>query len=148
MTIDHHHGTTFRSAATVEVEMTSSSSSVLQGDGAFYNHVISRDSCPSTRILFYCRSNADGVPFKWETQPGTPKFLPKEEESSVASDRINISPPPALLSLSLPKPSVLITHQAANASSNAKKLNLFWKFLVGKKRRYRYAHHHPPQPQV
>ncbi|CAN1165624.1 hypothetical protein LINPERPRIM_LOCUS33840 [Linum perenne] len=148
MDIDDRHGsTTVRSSETTS---SSSSSSVLQGDGAFYNHVISRDSsvhCPSSRV-FYCRSNADGVPFNWETQPGTPKNIPKEDSIPP------INPPPAILSLALPKPSFLITSdRRAAAGSNAKKLKLLWKFLIGGKgtgkRRARYTHRHPhPQPQV
>ncbi|CAL1358507.1 unnamed protein product [Linum trigynum] len=128
------------------------STSVLQADETFYNRVISRDStssssaaarCPSSRVFYY-RSAAEGVPFNWETQPGTPKNPPKEEAIPP------ISPPPAVLSLSLPKPSIINDHVNANAGgrrggySNARRLKLLWRFLVGKgsaRRRRLYGHH-------
>ncbi|CAL1415098.1 unnamed protein product [Linum trigynum] len=119
---------------------TRSTSSVLHGDETFYNRVISRDSstssvrCPSGRVFYY-RSAAEGVPFNWETQPGTPKNNPPKEESIPP-----ITPPPAVLSLSLPKPS--INHQAGAGYHNARKLKLLWKFLVGTRRRRWYGHRH------
>ncbi|CAI0393984.1 unnamed protein product [Linum tenue] len=138
------------------------STSVLQGDETFYNRVISRDStssaaaaarCPSSRVFYY-RSAAEGVPFNWETQPGTPKNPPKEEAIPP------ISPPPAVLSLSLPKPSIINHHVNANAggrrggggySTNARRLKLLWRFLVGKgsaRRRRWYGHRQSTTTQV
>ncbi|KAJ6372383.1 hypothetical protein OIU76_026803 [Salix suchowensis] len=72
--------------------------SVHQGDNFFSGRVISRNSSAgcSSRI-FYNRS-AEGVPFKWEMQPGTPRDPPREEIIPA------LSPPPAMLSLGLRKP--------------------------------------------
>ncbi|KAJ6355433.1 hypothetical protein OIU77_005928 [Salix suchowensis] len=72
--------------------------SVHQGDNFFSGRVISRNSSAgcSSRI-FYNRS-AEGVPFQWEMQPGTPRDPPREEIIPA------LSPPPAMLSLGLRKP--------------------------------------------
>ena len=53
----------------------------------------------SSRIYYY-RSAAEGIPFQWEMQPGTPKNLPSEEAIPP------ITPPPAVLSLGFPKPCI------------------------------------------
>ncbi|KAI4344413.1 hypothetical protein L6164_011644 [Bauhinia variegata] len=53
----------------------------------------------SSRVSYY-RSGDEGVPFKWEMQPGKAKEPPKEEMLPP------LSPPPALLSLGLPKPCI------------------------------------------
>ena len=73
--------------------------SLVQGD-EFFHKVISRDSTEgcSSRIYYY--RNSEGVPFEWEMQPGTPKEPPKDEEIPP------ITPPPAVLSLGLPKPCI------------------------------------------
>ncbi|KAF8102590.1 hypothetical protein N665_0198s0288 [Sinapis alba] len=56
----------------------------------------------SSRLFYYYhhRSLEDGVPFKWEMQPGTPINPPTEDIIPP------ITPPPALLSRSLTKPSL------------------------------------------
>lgn len=65
---------------------------------------ISRNSSVggSSRMFYYYhhRSLDDGVPFKWEMQPGTPINPPPEEIVRP------ITPPPAFLSLGFPKPSI------------------------------------------
>ena len=65
--------------------------------------VISRNSSVgvSSRIFYYYhhRGLDSGVPFKWEMQPGTP-INPQPEEIVPP-----LTPPPALLSRSLTKPS-------------------------------------------
>lgn len=74
--------------------------SVLQGDKFFFNRIISRESSSvgcSSRI--YYRS-AEGVPFKWEMQPGKSKNPPGKEVVPP------IRAPPAVLSLGLPKPCI------------------------------------------
>ncbi|KAA8535598.1 hypothetical protein F0562_030601 [Nyssa sinensis] len=73
--------------------------SVLEGDGFYFDRILSRKSSPghSSRIDY---GRAEGVPFEWEKQPGTPKNPPEEEVIPP------ISPPPAVQSLALPKPSV------------------------------------------
>lgn len=94
--------------------------SVLQGDKLFFDKMISRNSTVgcSSRI-FYCRS-AEGVPFKWEMQPGTPKDPPKQEIIPP------LSPPPALLSLGLRKPCIEIEEPKASMRSRFKDL---WKHV-------------------
>ncbi|KAK4355419.1 hypothetical protein RND71_024390 [Anisodus tanguticus] len=64
------------------------------------SRILSRESSVghSSRIYYY-RRRAEGVPFQWERQPGTPKNPPKED--------VNIpplSPPPSFQSLGLHKP--------------------------------------------
>ncbi|KAF4352948.1 hypothetical protein F8388_008369 [Cannabis sativa] len=51
-----------------------------------------------------------GIPFEWEMQPGTPKDPPKEEALPP------LSPPPAVLSLGLPKPCII--HNIQDQPSN------------------------------
>lgn len=51
----------------------------------------------SSRISYY--RSCEGVPFKWEMQPGIAKEQPKV-------DLPPLSPPPALLSMGLPKPRI------------------------------------------
>ncbi|CAK7337572.1 unnamed protein product [Dovyalis caffra] len=98
--------------------------SVLQGDNFFFNRVISRNSSAgcSSRIFYY--RSAEGVPFKWEMQPGTPKDPPKEEIIPP------LSPPPAVLSLGLPKPCIDIEEQKFSMRSRFK----FWKHTKKNKR--------------
>ncbi|OMO51348.1 hypothetical protein COLO4_37717 [Corchorus olitorius] len=66
----------------------------------FFNKIISRNSSVgcSSRIYYY--RSSEGIPFNWEMQPGTPK-QPQEEDILPP-----ISPPPAILSLGLPKPCI------------------------------------------
>ncbi|XP_015887184.3 uncharacterized protein LOC107421988 [Ziziphus jujuba] len=75
--------------------------SVLQGDQLFLNRIISRNSTVgcSSRVYYY--RSSEGIPFEWEMQPGTPKDPPKEEALPP------LSPPPAVISLGLPKPCIL-----------------------------------------
>ncbi|KDP36393.1 hypothetical protein JCGZ_08662 [Jatropha curcas] len=99
--------------------------SILQGNEFFFNKVISRNSsvgCSSG--VFYYRS-AEGVPFQWEMQPGTPKNPPKEEILPP------LSPPPAMLSLGLPKPNIVID-DVSNVSIKSRLK--FWKYFKKSKR--------------
>ncbi|KAL3532799.1 hypothetical protein ACH5RR_006320 [Cinchona calisaya] len=73
--------------------------SVLQGDGFYFNHILSRESSVGQSSRMYY-GRPEGVPFKWEMQPGTPKNGPEEEVIPP------LSPPPSVLSLGLPKPCV------------------------------------------
>lgn len=73
--------------------------SLVQGD-EFFHRVISRDSSVGCSSHIYYYRNSEGVPFEWEMQPGTPKEPPKDEEIPP------ITPPPAVLSLGLPKPCI------------------------------------------
>ncbi|XVF70005.1 hypothetical protein PTKIN_Ptkin11bG0126900 [Pterospermum kingtungense] len=73
-------------------------SSVIQDDEMFFDRIILRNSSVgcSSRIYYYRR------PFNWEMRPGTPKEPHKEDILPP------ISPPPAVLSLGLPKPRINI----------------------------------------
>ncbi|EEF29292.1 uncharacterized protein LOC112536885 [Ricinus communis] len=94
--------------------------SVLQGDEFFFNKVISRNSSMScSSRLFYYRS-AEGVPFQWEMQPGTAKDPPQEEVLPP------LSPPPAVLSLGLPKPCI---HDLEEPKVSIKSKLKFWKHI-------------------
>lgn len=67
------------------------------------NNILSRNSslgC-SSRIYYYRSTGTQGIPFQWEMQPGTPKNPPPKEEALPP-----LSPPPAVLSLGLPKPCI------------------------------------------
>ncbi|XP_071909036.1 uncharacterized protein [Coffea arabica] len=74
-------------------------SSVLQSDGVYFNRILSRESSVGQSSRIYYR-RPEGVPFRWEMQPGTPKNLPEDEELPP------LSPPPLVQSLGLPKPCV------------------------------------------
>ncbi|WJX91088.1 hypothetical protein P8452_72914 [Trifolium repens] len=65
------------------------------------NKILSRKSSVgcSSRISYY--RTGEGVPFKWEMQPGIAK------ESSPKEVLPPLTPPPKFLSLGLPKPSIL-----------------------------------------
>ncbi|GAY37163.1 hypothetical protein CUMW_026930 [Citrus unshiu] len=96
--------------------------SLLEGEDFFFNKVLSRGSSVgcSSRELYYI-SNTEGVPFKWEMQPGKPKEPPKEDIIPP------LSPPPAVLSLGLPKPAIE-EPPSNNKASILKSIKLmFWK---------------------
>ncbi|KAL6977749.1 hypothetical protein U1Q18_026538 [Sarracenia purpurea var. burkii] len=90
---------------------------VLHGDGFYFDRLFLRQSpvCHSSRI--YYRS-AEGVPFHWETQPGTPKNPPENEVIPPPS------PPPAVQSLGLSSPCV---HQSKHSKNLWKVKVQFWK---------------------
>ena len=98
--------------------------SVHQGDNFFSGRVISRNSSAgcSSRI-FYNRS-AEGVPFKWELQPGTPRDPPREEIIPA------LSPPPAMLSLGLRKP----CRDMEGTKTSMRSRFRFWKLIEKNKR--------------
>ncbi|VVB11862.1 unnamed protein product [Arabis nemorensis] len=54
----------------------------------------------NSSVGYYYHRRSEGVPFKWEMQPGTPINTQPVEVVPL------ISPPPAMLSLGLPKPSI------------------------------------------
>lgn len=72
-------------------------------DDFFSNRILFRNNSVgcSSRISYYCRS-PEGVPFQWERQPGAPKHPPKQDAIPT------LSPPPAILSMSLPKPCIAV----------------------------------------
>lgn len=79
--------------------------SAIQDEQLFFNRIISRNSslgC-SSRIYYYGGRSSEGIPFNWEMQPGIPKE-PRKEDIQLPP----LSPPPAVLSLGLPKPCINI----------------------------------------
>ena len=60
------------------------------------------------------------MPFQWEMQPGTPKDPPKEEILPP------LSPPPAVLSIGLPKPCI---HDVEEPKISIKSRLKFWKHI-------------------
>jgi len=86
------------------------------------NKILSRRSSVgcSSRISYY--RSGEGVPFKWEMQPGIAK------ESSTKEVLPPLTPPPKILSLGLPKPSILDPKKPASTMSKLK----FWKKRVVK----------------
>ncbi|KAI8019965.1 hypothetical protein LOK49_LG04G00287 [Camellia lanceoleosa] len=95
---------------------------VLQGDGFYFDRLLLRQSSIGQSSHIYYR-NADGVPFQWEMQPGTPKNPP---ENDVIPP---LTPPPAVHSLGLPKPCVV--DQSNNKGSNRWTV-WFWKKIKKK----------------
>ncbi|XP_050219740.1 uncharacterized protein LOC126670118 [Mercurialis annua] len=86
--------------------------------------MLSRNSsvCYSSRF-FYCRNVAEGVPFQWEMQPGTPKDPPKSEILPP------LSPPPAVVSLGFPKPCIHDMDQEEHFKFSIKSKLKFLKFI-------------------
>ncbi|KAL6520605.1 hypothetical protein OROMI_032165 [Orobanche minor] len=74
--------------------------SVFQGDEQCISRILCRDASigRSSRIFSH---RAQGVPFKWEKNPGTPKY-PQEVEDQIPPP----SPSPLMQSLGLPLPNV------------------------------------------
>lgn len=94
------------------------SDSVLEIDRFHFNRIISRESSVGQSSRIYYR-NPEGVPFKWEMQPGTPKNPPREEVIPPPS------PPPAVQSLWLPKPNC--ADQSPKDSKHSVSKLWFWK---------------------
>lgn len=74
--------------------------SLLQAGDEFNHKILSRNSFEGYSSRIYYPRSTEGVPFKWEMQPGTPRDPPKDEGIPP------LSPPPAVLSLGLPKPCI------------------------------------------
>ncbi|KAL0404609.1 UNVERIFIED_CONTAM: hypothetical protein Sradi_2101700 [Sesamum radiatum] len=73
--------------------------SVLQGDGYCISRILARESSVGQSSRIFYRS-AEGVPFKWEMQPGTPK---NPQEQDVIPP---LCPSPLMQSLGLPLPNL------------------------------------------
>ncbi|KAJ7979454.1 putative OSBP(Oxysterol binding protein)-related protein 4B [Quillaja saponaria] len=82
----------------------------------FLTKILSRNSSVSCSSHIYYYRNPEGVPFKWEMKPGTPINPPKEEALPP------LCPPPAILSLGLPKPCI-----EQHKPSSRPRLIRFWK---------------------
>nr|XP_004508238.1 uncharacterized protein LOC101505167 [Cicer arietinum] len=76
----------------------------------------------SSRISYY--RSGEGVPFKWEMQPGVAK------EESPKEELPPLTPPPAILSLGLPKPCILDNKSASTMSKM-----WFWRKRVVKSKK-------------
>lgn len=74
--------------------------SVLQGDGICINRILARESSVGQSSRTFYRS-AEGVPFRWEMQPGTPKN-PQQVEHFIPP----ICPSPLMQSLGIPLPNL------------------------------------------
>lgn len=75
---------------------------------------------------YYYQRRSEGVPFKWEMQPGTP--INTHTVKTVPP----LSPPPAMLSLGFPKPSISVEepkHYVFPAKLKLRK----WKYIRYKK---------------
>ncbi|CAN7071725.1 unnamed protein product [Brassica oleracea var. botrytis] len=76
----------------------------------------------NSSIGYYYQRRSEGVPFKWEMQPGTPINTQTTEMIPP------LSPPPAMLSLGFPKPSISV--EESNHSVFPAKLKLRkWKYI-------------------
>ncbi|PIN12851.1 hypothetical protein CDL12_14533 [Handroanthus impetiginosus] len=73
--------------------------SVLQGNGFRMSRILARESSVGQSSRMFYRA-AEGVPFKWETQPGTPKNL--QEDDIIPP----VCPSPLMQSIGLPLPNV------------------------------------------
>lgn len=73
--------------------------SVLQGDGFCISRILARESSVGQSSRIFYRA-AEGVPFKWEMQPGKPKN-PQEEDAIPP-----LTPSPLMQSLGLPLPNL------------------------------------------
>ncbi|CAH2069637.1 unnamed protein product [Thlaspi arvense] len=101
---------------------TPKASLLLMEDNLCKRKSISRNSSVgrSSRIFYYYHhlNLDDGVPFKWEMQPGTPINPPPEETVPP------ITPPPAFLSRSLTIPSLGESNKHSRFPANLK----LWKW--------------------
>ncbi|XP_057731628.1 uncharacterized protein LOC130946795 [Arachis stenosperma] len=91
-----------------------------QSERAVMSKILSRRSSVgcSSRLSYYRSGGGEGgVPFKWEKQPGVAKEKSPEEVIPP------LTPPPALVSLGLPKPCI---HYEPNKHTKLMRLR-FWK---------------------
>ncbi|PWA70587.1 hypothetical protein CTI12_AA286730 [Artemisia annua] len=88
-----------------DFENNQTSSPVLKGEAFSISKVLARESSvgQSSRI-YYQNTTNEGVPFKWEMQPGTPVNPPLAEIIPPPT------PPPAMQSLALPLPKHVDDH--------------------------------------
>ncbi|KAL6555236.1 hypothetical protein OROGR_006494 [Orobanche gracilis] len=88
--------------------------SVFQGDEHCISRILSRDASIGRSSRIFSR-RAQGVPFKWEKNPGTPKN-PQEEDQIPPP-----SPSPLMQSLGLPLPNVDGLHRDHGTNESALK---------------------------
>lgn len=87
---------------------------MLQGNGICINRILARESSVGQSSRTFYRS-AEGVPFRWEMQPGTPKN-PQEDEDFIPP----ICPSPLMQSLGLPLPNLDCDDDDEPASKTSK----------------------------
>ncbi|GAB2218275.1 hypothetical protein Droror1_Dr00001495 [Drosera rotundifolia] len=113
----------------MELPRTTMASLMLQDD-EFCGRILSRKStigCSSR--VYYCNGGSEGVPFQWEEQPGK-AIHPPERDGNVLP---LLSPPPAIQSLSFPKPCFL-EEPGTPRRMIGSGARLFWKRMIeGKK---------------
>ncbi|MED6186712.1 hypothetical protein PIB30_069378 [Stylosanthes scabra] len=108
-----------------------------QSERALSKRLSRRTSVGCSSRLSYYRSGDGGVPFIWEKKPGISKEGSPEEVIPP------LTPPPALLSLGLPKPCI-IHHEPKHSLINARLMRLrFWK--KGERIRRRRSNKKPEQ---
>lgn len=73
--------------------------SVLEGDGSSMRRILGREPSVGQSSRVFYRS-AEGIPFKWEMQPGTP-IHPQQEDEIPA-----VCPSPLMRSMGLPLPNL------------------------------------------
>ncbi|KAL4342650.1 hypothetical protein GQ457_08G000050 [Hibiscus cannabinus] len=95
----------------------------MEGDGrrgVSLGRIISKNPSLGYSSRFYYYRSSQGIPFNWEMQPGTPK-QPRNQDILPP-----ISPPPALLSLGLPKPRIDVVDERKPSTMKLRVFK-FWK---------------------
>ncbi|KAF9613872.1 hypothetical protein IFM89_012420 [Coptis chinensis] len=104
--------------ATRRKSSTTCTVSLLQGDEIFFSRILSRDTSKGFSSHIYQRT-AEGVPFKWETQPGTPIH------PHVNGPIPPLNPPPAAHGS--------LTNRACNTKANKSPRSTMWFWKKSKK---------------
>ncbi|KAL8041039.1 hypothetical protein ABFX02_10G139600 [Erythranthe guttata] len=109
--------------------------SVLEGDEFCIGRILARESSVGQSSRVFYRAS-EGVPFKWEMQPGTPKNIISHQQEEVDDDDniLPICPSPLMQSLRLPLPNVTFHHDHETKEYSALKKSKIWSLRkIGKK---------------
>ncbi|KAL7097444.1 hypothetical protein ACP275_10G145200 [Erythranthe tilingii] len=108
--------------------------SVLEGDEFCIGRILARESSVGQSSRVFYRAS-EGVPFKWEMQPGTPKnIIPHHPEEDDDDSILPICPSPLMQSLRLPLPNVTVHHDHDTKEYSAMKKSKIWSLRkIGKK---------------
>ncbi|CAI9098489.1 OLC1v1035148C1 [Oldenlandia corymbosa var. corymbosa] len=98
----------------------------VENDGCLVGKILPRVSSVGHSFRSYYRSS-DGIPFKWEMQPGTPMNPPENELIPPPS------PPPAVQSLGLTLPNLNDSDEETEKSSRSSKMVKIWFWITNKK---------------
>lgn len=90
------------------------------GDEFNFNRILARETSIGQSSRVYYRSPVEGVPFKWEKLPGTPKNQPEEEVIPP------LSPPPQVQSKGLPSRPSFVDKLAKESNDDGRKVKFFW----------------------